>query len=104
MNFFKNLFTPAPVVDLNKVITEKNGRLFLNNVPMDKKKLEQLKSEVNFFRNTALWELLTNTLNNQAYEAGWIKSKTFEDLLTGKTISYTISVQKNIIEKIENAI
>lgn len=93
----------APIVDLNKVLTEKNGQLFLNGVLIDKKKQDMLKQEAIMFKNTLLWEIMTNTLESQAYEAGWTKAKTLEDLMNGKAISYTIGVQKNILAKIERA-
>lgn len=95
---------PLPIVDLEKVITEKNGKIYLNQVPIDKQKLANLKQEAHLFRNTDLWGLITNTLFDQAFTAGWNKSKNWDDLLTGKTITYTIDVQKKIIEKIEKAL
>lgn len=94
---------PIPIVNLEKVLTEKNGKIYLNQVPIDLKKLDTLKQEVHLFRNSMLWEIITNTLDSQAYEAGWHKSKAWDDLLVGKSISYTIDVQKKIIEKIEHA-
>lgn len=95
---------PMPIIDVEKVITEKNGKIYLNQVLIDPKKLADLKQEVHLIRNTSLWDLLTNTLFDQAFTAGWNKSKNWEDLLTGKTITYTIDVQQKIIEKIEKAL
>jgi len=93
----------APIIDLENVLTEKNGKLFLNKILIPDKLKDQLKSEANLYRNTKLWEIITNTLENQAYESGWTKSTTLQDLLNAKSICFTISVQKNIIELIERA-
>lgn len=93
----------APIIDLEKVLTEKNGQLYLNGVIIDKKKQQDLKTEARLFKNTKLWDILTNTLESQAYEAGWTRSKTLEDLMNGKAISYTIDVQRKILDKIERA-
>jgi hypothetical protein len=70
---------------------------------MDTKKVQDLKQEAHLFRNTSLWEIITNTLEQQAFEAGWTKAKTLEDLMNGKAICYTIETQKNIIDKISKA-
>lgn len=98
------IFSKAPIIDLEKVLTvDKIGNLFLNGRPIDPKKKDNLKKEVFMFKNSVLWEILTNTLESQAYEAGWTKAKTLEDLMNAKSICYTIEVQKNIIEKIDKA-
>ena len=96
-------FETVPIIDLDKVLTEKNGKLFLNGNLIDEKKVDTLKQEAHMFKNSVLWEIITNTLESQAYEAGWIKSKTIEDLMNAKSIHYTIDIQKKIIEKIDNA-
>ena len=97
------IFSKAPLIDLEKVLTEKNGKLYLNNVLMDANKVQDLKQEVHMFKNTSLWGIITNTLEQQAYEAGWTRAKTLDDLMNGKAICYTIETQKRIIEKISNA-
>lgn len=95
--------TPTPIVDIGKVLTESNGRLYLNNVPLDAKQISELKQEAHLLRNTKIWEIITNTLDSQAFERGWHQSKTLDDLQVGRTISATVEIQKQIIKKIENA-
>lgn len=96
---------PFPiVVELEKVCTiGSNGWLYLNGTAINKKKLEQLKSEVTFFRNTLLWDILTNSMNFKAQEIGWNASKDIQDLMNGKMVSYTIQEQTKILNKIEKA-
>jgi hypothetical protein len=55
------------------------------------------------FRNTELWNIITNTVDSRAYEQGWHQGKTMDDLIAGRAISATVQIQKEIIKKIENA-
>lgn len=99
--FLRHLF---PVVDLEKVLTtNKHGQILLNGVPIDKKKLDTLKQEVVLFKNTTLWGILSNTLNHQAQVTIFNKSKDYQDLMNGKMILYTISVQNSIVDVIDKA-
>lgn len=97
----KQLF---PIFDPEKVLTSnKNGIMYLNGVVIDKKKLDQLRSEAIMLRRSLLWEIVVNSLNQQAQEVGWTKSKELQDLMNGKMISYTLDIQEKIIQKIERA-
>lgn len=92
------------VVDMDKTVkTNAKGELFLNGVIVPKDRVDSLKREAVAFRNSELWEIMTNTIAHQAEEAGWKKSENFQDLLNSKVMVRTIDIQKNIIKSIENA-
>lgn len=92
------------LVDMEKILTSnKQGQVFLNGVQIESKKLEQLKGEVIMLSNSLLWDIIVNTLEHQAQEIGWMKSKEIQDLMNAKMISYTVDVQRKILQKIEKA-
>lgn len=110
MQIFKNwlirlyLSHLLPIVDLEQVLTtNKQGHILLNGHLIDKKKLDDLKQEVILFKNTALWGILSNTLKHQAEVTIFNKSKDYQDLMNGKMILYTISVQNSIVTIIDKA-
>lgn len=90
-----------PVVDMERVLTsDKKGNLYLNGVIIEAKKYSELEQEVTLFRNSALWDLLQNTLKHQAQVNMFEKSKTVDDILFAKAILYTLDVQEKIIKLI----
>lgn len=93
-----------PVFRMDKVLTaSKSGHIFLNGELVTEKRKHSLKAQVRMMRNTELWEILSDTLKHQAQKLAFDDSKDLQDLLNAKMMLYTISVQENIIKKIEEA-
>ncbi len=91
-----------PVFKMDKVMTaSKSGHLFLNGELVTEKRKDSLKAQVRMVRNTEIWEILENSLKHQAQKLAFDDSKELQDLLNAKMILYTISVQENILKKIE---
>ena len=92
------------VIDPEKVIkSNAKGELFLNSIIVSQEKVETLKREVIMFKNSLLWEILSNTIAHQAEEAGWKRSESLQDLMNAKAMVRAVDIQKNIIINIENA-
>jgi len=93
-----------PIFKADKVLTaSKSGHLFLNKELVTEKRKASLKAQARMMRNTEIWEIMTATLKAQAQELAFNQSKDLQDLLNAKMMCYTISVQENIIKKIEEA-
>lgn len=91
-------------MDLEKILTvNRQGHIYLGGHPIESKKLQDLQHEVRLLRNTALWDILVNTLKHQAQMTMFNKSQDYQDLMNGKMILYTIDVQENMIKKIDKA-
>ncbi len=98
---FEYLF---PIHTVDKIVTyNKQGYLYLNGVLLSPEQRSNLKSEARMFKNTQIWDILSATLKHQAQKLAFNDSKDLQDLLNAKMILYTISVQENILKKIEDA-
>lgn len=61
-----------------------------------------LKNEVRFFNESRLKKILMDSIYDIARKTMFEKSETFDDMLQGKMMLFNISVQKNILQLIEN--
>ncbi len=102
--FNKTLEHLFPIFKVEKVLTaSKSGHLFLGGELVTEKQKNSLKGQVRMLRNTQIWEVLTESLKHQAQKLAFNDSKDLQDLMNAKMILYTISVQENILKKIEDA-
>lgn len=85
---------PKDVVSFDK----QRGFVFVgkDRVPADR--LANLKQEAEFVLNSELWRLLEGTIRHMAYEIMFTKSKTFDDMLSGKMLLYHLDTQKKLME------
>jgi len=98
---FEYLF---PIHVMDKVLTyNKQGYLYLNGVLLSPTERSNLQNELRYFQNTQLWDILSASLKHQAQKLAFNESKDVQDLLNAKMILYTISVQENILKKIDQA-
>lgn len=97
---FRHLF---PLFKVEKVLTaSKAGQLYLNGELVTMKRRQSLEAQVRMMRNTEIWEILTSSVKQQAQKLAFNDSKDLQDLLNAKMMLYTISVQENILKKIED--
>jgi hypothetical protein len=95
----KKLF---PIFKLENVLTaNKAGVLFLDQKPIEGKKLANLKEQARLLKNGDLWIILTETMMFQAQRIMFNESKDFQDLINGKMVLYTLDVLQKTIEKID---
>lgn len=89
-------------VTLDDVIVEiPGGKIKIGNKDVTLIELRNLKSEVNAIENTRLWQLMNETVKQKAFERGWLKSKSLDELNTAKTMYATLKLQDSIIELIK---
>lgn len=77
----------------------KDGKVFVNNIQLTDKQVNNLKEEAKVIKASELWALMTNSLASQAEQTMFEKSTTFNDMLGGKMMLYCIDLQKKIIDK-----
>jgi hypothetical protein len=91
------------VVEEKYIITQvtlENGRAYylLNGKKIDVAYLAKLKHEASHLKETELWKIFDNTLRSHAHKMMFVKSETFEDVLSGKLMLYNLDVQKKILD------
>lgn len=95
----KNLFC---TVDPKQVLKQgKNGIFLIDDEIVSKEEMRSLQSEAKFLQHTRLWQILTETIKDQAEKVMFEKSTSFEDMRTGKMMLYNINLQKQIVNIIE---
>jgi hypothetical protein len=93
-----------PIFKLENVLTvNKAGTLFLDQKPIDSKRLANLKEQARLLKNGDLWVILTETMMFQAQRIMFNESKDFQDLINGKVVLYTLDVLQKTIDKIDKA-
>lgn len=86
-------------VDLTKIITVSNrGIIMIGGEDADDAMLNNLKAEAEFFSESELWKLLQETPKELAQRAMFVQGDSLDDMKKGRSILYTLSTQKNIIE------
>lgn len=90
--------------DLTSIVSLDNrkGIIFIGGNKADKNELLTLKNEAEYLQQTRLWKLLQETPKELAMRAMFISSESLDDMKKGKTILYTLSTQKNIVDLLAN--
>lgn len=88
------------ILDIEKVLTVKENKFFVGSEELTQSQLINLQQEVLFFKESALWKVVTNTLREQAQKMMFEKSVSFQDMTNGKMILYTVNVQNKILDSI----
>ena len=91
-----------PIVNPNELIVFKNGKPFVNNVELTPSEIIGLKAEADIIGKMRLWNIIVNDLNEKTQKKVFLESTDKTDLIVGKTILYTLDVQKQFIEKMKN--
>lgn len=88
------------VVDVNKIVTldKARGIIFVGGVRLEEGRLANLKAEAEFFLESDLWHLIYETPKELAQRAMFVTGETLVDMQKGKSMLYTLSTQKNIVE------
>lgn len=74
----------------------------LGGIELSRQEKINLQNEVKFFNESRLKNILMDTIYDMARKVMFERSETFDDMLQGKMMLYNISVQKNILQSIEN--
>lgn len=91
-------------VDLTGIVRfdERTKQVFINGERVDDKRMSNLKAEAQFLVQSDLWKLLHETPKELAQHAMFVLSESLVDLQKGKSILYTLSTQKKILEMFLN--
>ena len=96
----KKLLGMLSVVDPNFIVTvdPTNGFVFIGGKKADAIQLNNLRSEAELLTAGTLWKLLYETPNKLAQDSMFVKGETLADMQKGKSMLYTLSTQKKIID------
>lgn len=91
------------VVDENKIIVVKTGGfVYIGGEQADDAYLMNLKSEAEMIESTNLWNILYETPKKLAQESMFVKGETLADMQKGRSMLFTLSTQKKIIDTIKS--
>lgn len=90
-------------VDPEMVVTydERTNLVFVNGEQISHSEALSLKQEAKMLQSTRIWSLMQETLKHHARETMVTKSKTFEDMRSGKLMLYNLNIQQKIIAAVE---
>lgn len=90
-------------VDPDMVLTydKKTNLIFLKGEQISYSEAISLQQEVKFLKNTRIWSIMQETLKSHAYDTMVTKSKTFEDMRSGKLMLYNLNIQDKITSAVE---
>lgn len=86
-------------VDLHKIITlDKRGIILVGGEDVDASRLNNLRAEAEFLMQSDIWGLLIETPKELAQRSMFIQGDSIDDLRKGRSILYTLSAQRNILD------
>jgi hypothetical protein len=93
-------------VALNRIVTmdKQKGILFIGGQKVEEGRLSNLKAEAEFFVQSDLWHLIYETPKELAQRAMFVAGENLDDMKKGRSILYTLSTQKNIIDVLKSVI
>ena len=89
------------VITPEDILTIQNKQLYLGGFPITESDIKSLKEEIAYLEKTRIWEILTDTIANDAKERMFNNAKDFDDMRGGKFTLYAIDLQKKIINLIK---
>ncbi len=95
----------SPVDLLNVVSIDKaKGLLFVGGTRADDLTLSNLKAEAEFLANSTIWKLIQETPKELAQRAMFVAGDGSNVITQGRSMLYTLSTQKNIVDVIKSYI
>lgn len=87
-------------VDLHKIVSfdKTKGIILIGGERATHEQLLNLQSEAAFLKESTLWSVLYETPKELAHRSLFTQGDSLDDLKKGRTILYTLSTQKNIID------
>lgn len=93
---------PTVIRDYDILLINKQGKMFFGNVELTEQQIRNLQAELKALETGELWKIINNYLNQLVSTLVFQKSQTITDLVVGKTILYTLGVQKSLLKKIKD--
>lgn len=88
----------SPIDHRHIVTRDQKGLIYIGGDLIDAGMLSNLRAEAEFFKESQLWKLIYETPKKLAEKAMFVDAETLSDLQKGKTMLYTLDVQKNIVD------
>lgn len=91
-------------VDPNKILTfnDKTKQIYIGGVLSEDVQLKNLKSEADALASFALWDLLHNSIKSLAEKALFIEGDNLDTMKKGRTMLFTLSTQKKILDTLRS--
>lgn len=99
---FHNLLSLATIKDV-LTYNEKKREIYLDGQIIPPNGLNELREEINWLLNSRIWSIINGSVDSQAKQVIFDKSKTNDDLIAGKSMLYTLDLQRKIIQILINA-
>ncbi len=74
------------------------GVIYIGGKKSDDGRLANLKSEAEFLEKSDIWTIIQESLKESAQRQMFVSSESLDDMKKGKSMLYTLSVQKNILD------
>lgn len=84
----------------DRILIEKNGIFYINNVPIQDNLRSSLRDEARNFQTTRLYSLLDERITNEAMQMSLNNSQNWEHVLSAKQLYHWNHVMKNIVHKL----
>ena len=91
----KNVFN-APVANDIVTIAKDKSHLLIDGQKIGDAELASLHAEYLAIKKFRLWNLITNTVRDQAKKMMFENAQSYDDMLSGKMMLYVVSVQENV--------
>lgn len=92
-----------PIVAEKDIIAfTKNGKVFIDGKELNATELNSLRTEADVIGQMRLWQIVVNELNKKSQVRMYRDAVDIIDLLFGKTVLYTLNLQKEIIDKLKH--
>jgi hypothetical protein len=91
-----------PVFDDKDIISFVKGSVFVDGGKLTDQEIRNLQAETKFFEDSMLWKLMNTYPTKLAKKKIFNDSKDITDLIFGKTVLYTLEIQKNIKDNLKN--
>ena len=96
----KNVFN-TPVVSDVVTIAKDKSHLLIDGQKITDAELANLHAEYLTIKKFRLWNMVTNTVRDQAKKMMFENAQSYDDMLAGKMMLYVVSVQENVLENLE---
>ena len=85
------------------IVVSKTGQVYLGGKLLTDTEITNLNAEVKYFKTLRLYDIFRNTVRGQAYLTMFEKSKTFEDMISGKAMLHAIGTLDSILNTVDKA-
>ncbi len=99
----KRLLEMLSPIDPRLVVrVDKAGALHIGKERAPQARLDNLRAEAEFFLQSDLWSLIMETPKELAQQSMFVTGESLDDLKKGRSMLFTLSTQKNIVETLRN--